>query len=140
LISATKKDIIQKNVASFAENKPKVKRKQVDVWDEVEVKCFLEFVSQANTRYYMAFHLAIATGMRQGEILGIRWKDIDFDRRLISVKQSLSHDGKEFGPPKTETSIRSISLDEKTLKLLKQKRDAVLEEKISLITITWISI
>jgi integrase len=122
LISATKKDMIQKNVASFADNKPKVKRKQVDVWDEFEVKRFLEFVSGANTRYYTALHLAIATGMRQGEILGLRWQDVDLVRRQITVNQTLSHDGKEFGQPKTESSIRSISIDDRTVEVLENQR------------------
>jgi integrase len=129
LISATRKDMIQKNPAAFADNKPKIKRKQVDVWDEFEVKRFLDFVSRANTRYYTALHLAIATGMRQGEILGLRWQDVDLSRKLISVKQTLSHDGKEFGPPKTESSIRSISIDDRTVEVLEQQRSFILLEK-----------
>lgn len=129
LISATRKDLIQKNVASLAENKPKVKRKLVDVWDEIEVRRFLEYVTKAPTRYYIAFHLAFATGMRQGELLGLRWQDIDLSRRIISVRQTLSHDGKEFGIPKTEKSIRSISIDEKTAALLDQHHKTILKEQ-----------
>lgn len=129
LISAVKKDMIQKNVAAFVENKPKIKRTLVEVWDELEVKHFLDYVSKANTRYYMVFHIAIATGMRQGEILGLRWCDVDFDRRLISVKQTLSHNGSEFGLTKTSSSNRTISLDEKTMKLLMQHRAAEIKER-----------
>lgn len=79
----------------------------------------------------MAFHLALATGMRQGEILGLRWSDIDFDRRLISVRQTLSHDGKELkSGAKTKTIIRTISIDPNTARLLQKHRRVILSEKI----------
>jgi integrase len=129
LISASRKDLIQKNVASLAGNKPKVKRKLVNVWDEIETRQFLGYVTRAPTRYYIAFHLAFATGMRQGEILGLRWQDIDFSRRIISVRQTLSHEGKSFGTPKTDNSIRSISIDGKTAGLLEQHHTTILAEQ-----------
>lgn len=129
LISAVKKDLIPKNVAALAENKPKVKRKPVEVWDEQDVRHFLQVVRESGSRYYIAFHLALTTGMRQGEILGLRWQDIDFKRNLISVRQTLSHDGKEFGIPKTESSIRSITIDSNTLEALKQHQTVVSKEK-----------
>lgn len=131
LISASKKDIIPKNVASYADNKPKVKRKQVEVWDDIETRRFLEHTATQKTRYYIAFHLALATGMRQGEILGLRWMDVDLNRKIISVRQTLSHDGKEFGTPKTESSIRSITIDEVTVEALKKHRNMITQEKWS---------
>jgi integrase len=129
LISACKKDILPKNVAALAENKPKVKKKHFEVWDEHEVRYFLEYAQQSVTRYYIALLLALTTGMRQGEILGLRWKDIDTTRKTITVNQTLSHDGKEFKAPKTEFSIRSIKLDDDTLEVLKQHKKAILREK-----------
>lgn len=129
LISAAKKDIIPKNVAVLADNKPKVKRKQVNVWDTHEVTKFLNFTKEFGTRYYIAYHLAVTTGMRQGEILGLRWQDIDFGRNIITVRQTLSHDGKDFGPPKTESSIRSITIDPATLEALKTHQKLIEQEK-----------
>lgn len=38
----------------------------------------------------MLFHLAVTTGMRRGEILGLRWKDVDFNKGIVSVRQTLS--------------------------------------------------
>jgi integrase len=116
-------------VAAFADNKPKVKRKQVDVWNEVEARGFLKFVAEAKSRYYIAFHLSITSGARQGEVLGLRWMDCDLERKIISIRQSLSHDGKEFGLPKTESSIRSISIDNDTVEALKQHRKLIEREK-----------
>lgn len=129
LISASKKEIIPKNVASLADNKPKVRRKQVDVWDAHEVKNFLDFVKSYNTRYYIVFHLALTTGMRQGEILGLRWQDIDYGRNIITVRQSLNHDGLDFSAPKTENSIRSITIDEFTSQALKLHQKFIEAEK-----------
>jgi integrase len=129
LISAVRKDIIPKNAAALAENKPKVKRRLVEVWDEHEARDFLAFIQQSRSRYYIAFLLALSTGMRQGEILGLRWKDIDFKHNLITVRQTLSHDGKEFGVPKTEHSIRSIKIDVDTTDALKQHKKVITKEK-----------
>lgn len=54
--------------------------------------------------------------MRQGEILGLRWKDIDEENRTISIVQTLSHDGKEFNVgAKTDSGNRVIAIDEQTL-------------------------
>ena len=44
----------------------------------------------------MAFYIAITTGMRQGEILGLRWQDLDFKNQSLCIKQTLKHDGKGF--------------------------------------------
>jgi integrase len=129
LISAVKKDLILKNVALYVDNKPKIKRSKVEVWDDIEVKHFLKFILESKNRYYTALHLAIFTGMRQGEILGLRWHDVDLIRKKISVNQTLEHDGKEFGTPKTESSIRPITIDDNTVKVLENHRSFLLAEK-----------
>lgn len=51
--------------------------------------------------------------MRQGEILGLRWKDIDFQRKLIFVRQILTHDGKELkNGAKKMSGTRTISISD----------------------------
>jgi integrase len=131
LNEAVKLKIIPFNEASLVDP-PKVKRKQLHVWNVEEVKRFLKFVEESNTRYYIAFHIALATGMRQGEILGLRWIDVDLDRHVISIRQTLSHDGKEFIPgAKSASGIRSIAIDSDTVKALLKHRDFIQEEKKS---------
>lgn len=66
------------------------KKKAIDIntfndWDEAQA--FLDFT--ANTRYHNIFKLAIITGMRISEILGLPWKNIDFESRTINVSQQL---------------------------------------------------
>lgn len=131
LNAAEKEQLIPKNFASLMSDKPKVKKKALQVWDISEVQSFLKTAKDSNTRYYIAFHLALTTGMRQGEILGLRWSDIDFERKIISVNQTLTHDGKELKVgTKTLTSIRSISIDSVTMDELQKHHEFVNEEKL----------
>lgn len=62
------------------------------------------------------------TGMRCGECLGLQWSDIDFDKRCITVKHSLSVVGGEYllTTPKTKTSLRTIYMNETLCELLKK--------------------
>ncbi|RYG72133.1 hypothetical protein EU245_11650 [Lentibacillus lipolyticus] len=90
LKQGVKFEYILKNVTEFIELR-KVQKKEVEVWDLDEVQHFLE-VTKSN-RYYIVYQIAINTGMRQSEILGLRWKDIDFERGVLNVRQTLSHFG-----------------------------------------------
>jgi integrase len=74
---AEKTQLIPKNYASLV-HKPKLRRKELQVWDVSEVQQFLTLASK-DPYTYLAFHLGLLTGMRQGEILGLRWIDIDFE-------------------------------------------------------------
>jgi integrase len=68
--------------------------------------------------------------MRQGEILGLRWIDIDFENQLLFVRQTLSHDGKEFIPgAKTSSGIRSIAIDQDTADVLKKHYEKIPKDK-----------
>jgi integrase len=62
--------------------------------------------------------------MRRGELLGLRWSDVDLDTGSLSVRQQLVRGGKEisFGPPKTQAGRRSIRLDAVTVRVLRSHR------------------
>jgi integrase len=103
----------------------------MNVWNQKEVKKFLTF-SRSNL-HFLVFHLALYTGMRQGEILGLRWEDVNFENGTISIRQTLSHDGKTFlVGAKTKTSIRTITLAEETLVLLKNQKLKFIKQKLVL--------
>ena len=70
------------------------------------------------------FVLAIATGMRQGELLALRWRDLDWATRRVAVRHTLVRMGGRwwFGDPKTATSQRPIDLTEPTLEVLRAHR------------------
>lgn len=125
---AEKMQLIEKNYASIV-IKPNTKRKQLQVWDVQEVQHFLQVASK-EPYTYIAFHLALLTGMRQGEILGLRWCDVHFESQMLFVRQTLSHDGKEFLPgAKTSSGIRSIALDPETVNILKNHQKRYEENK-----------
>lgn len=121
---------ISKNVAN-AVTPPRVKKVKFEVWTEDQLKQFLDEAKK--NRFYVAFELAASTGMRIGEILGLRWKDVDLDGHKLSVRQAYTkgHSGYEFHEPKTASGERSIALFSDTVDLLreyKDKQDAEKEE------------
>jgi Site-specific recombinase XerD len=103
--------IIKENPALFIIDKPKVEKREVIVWTADDAR---KFVAESENvgRYWFAFKLALTTGMRQGEILGLRWKDVDFKNNIIRITQTLSHDGKILKTgAKTTSSVRPIAID-----------------------------
>jgi integrase len=88
---------------------PKIEKKTVKTWTIEEVKMFLE--SLTTERYKTAFYIAIYTGMRRGEILALKWSDVDLKNGVLSVTGG-----------KTKSAARQISLSAAlVLELKKQK-------------------
>jgi integrase len=75
--------------------------------------------------------LAISTGLRQGELLGLRWDDIDLDGGILSVRRILSRSkgGPRFTEPKTVKSRRSVKLTPQAIEALERHRAAQDEER-----------
>lgn len=112
---------------------PKVKKAEMKVWDTNQVNFFLENVTNIKrpSKYITAYLLAILTGMRQGEILGLRWMDIDFHTKQIFISQTLSHDGKELrNSTKTRAAKRAIHIPNVLINHLKIERKKFLEDKL----------
>ncbi|MEK4636832.1 site-specific integrase [Bacillus sp. FSL W8-0519] len=128
LAYAVRHEIVKKNVADvISPPTAGADARTVNTWTEEEVLLFLENAKES--RYYIAYLLAITCGMRKGEILGLQWKDIDFERRTLSVNRSLSHITKEFHEPKTSSGKRLIVLPEITLLALQEHLLKINEEK-----------
>lgn len=120
-------ELIKKNPCEKA-TLPKMKKGETSVWTDDEAKTFLNSIK--DNRLYCLFYIALHTGMRQGELLGLRWKDIDFKHKRLSIKQVMSHDAKEmYLGAKTEAGNRSIDLGDKALEILKEHRTKQEEEK-----------
>lgn len=101
---------------------PKIPKAETKVWTEEELVRFLEFTK--NSRYYIIFLLAATTGMRRGEVLGLKWDDIDLKSGKLTVRRSYTRGlvGHIFQEPKTRAGIRSIVLPQQTIDALKQHR------------------
>ena len=65
---------------------PKVPKREMATWTPEQAAQFLESVR--GDRLYAVYYLALATGMRRGEILGLKWSDIDFGRMRINVQRA----------------------------------------------------
>jgi integrase len=106
-----------------------VKCKQRDVKDRrVLTICEQEdFVKYAqHSMYYQAYVLALETGLRVGEIGGLKWSDVDFKNRTIHVQRTLLFNkekgGFYFGKPKTKTSNRIVPLTDLAIEMLNQQK------------------
>jgi integrase len=125
---AEKMLLIPKNHASVV-TLPKIRRRELQVWDVEQVQQFLKVASK-DPYMYIAFHLALLTGMRQGEILGLRWSDVDFESQMLFVRRTLSHDGKEFLPgAKTTSGVRSVAVDPSTIHVLQRHHQRIMDDK-----------
>lgn len=94
LKKAERWSLILKNPASLVD-RPMAVKKEVTVWDLEQVKSFLKH-ADGTGRYSIAYLIALTTGMRKGEILGLRWKDVDYERHCVRITQTVSNDGKRF--------------------------------------------
>ena len=97
---------------------PTPKKKAPITLSEGEIVKFLESVKYH--RWYPIYVLAVGTGMREGEILGLRWEDVDLENGVISVTNTVyTIRGKTYiGEPKSENSRRTIALPEYALDVL----------------------
>lgn len=107
--------------------KQKIKEdKDLNFYDKEELKEFLSVLEKGkNHRAYVFFRLLAFTGMRKGEALALKWSDIDFDNKTVNINKAVSRKatGLYIQTPKTPASIRRISLDDKTLNILKDFKD-----------------
>ena len=128
-----RKGSVVRNVAEAADP-PKLssaKRKDIKAWTADELRKFLDSIR--DDRLYPAFHLSSHTGMRRGEILGLRWSDLDLGAALVSVRQALISVAYEMqiSDVKTGYGRRVIDLDEGTVAVLRRWRKAQTEERVA---------
>lgn len=96
-----------------------------------EVQLMLEHAK--DTPYYALLFLAVRTGMRRGELLGLRWQDVDLQGKIIKVRQSLAYTpekGLFYKPPKNKKSRRTIDITSEVIDVLKQHKKEQAEAKL----------
>ena len=127
LEKAIDSDLLTKNVAKQLNtviSKEDKKERRVLTVSEAEL-----FLGEAQSSYYYnLFVLALETGMRIGELCGLRWQDIDFEKKVLYVRHTLCYfrkDGKyifEMHDAKTKNGRRTIPLTTKALETLRRQR------------------
>lgn len=74
-----------------------------------------------------AISMLLSLGLRQGELVGLKWKDIDLDKQRISINRSTTYTGSRFGmvtkTPKTKTSIRQIPIPTNLMQTLLEYKE-----------------
>ncbi|HHV75739.1 MAG TPA: site-specific integrase [Thermoanaerobacterium sp.] len=146
LEQAAKWGLIPRNPADLVDA-PRIKREEMKVFTPDEVDRFLD--AAKNDRYYALYVLAVLVGLRQGELLGLKWDVIDFDAGTLQVCRQLQKvrvdvPSKEnpgstekvwewqFKEPKSAKSRRTINLPGLALAALKEHRKKQLEERLRL--------
>lgn len=113
---AQRQGLVAQNWSKLAEV-PRHEKREMSVWDESQVSQFLQFIN-ADPFYRLVF----ATGMRRGEIIGLQWKDIDWQAGMIQVRRQVCEPeggGFIFQNPKTERGRRAIRLGKGMLEALR---------------------
>ena len=115
---ALKTGRVHRNVATLVDP-PARPHTEVTPLTALEVRKFLEAAEEDRLR--ALYVLAIGTGLRQGELLALRWSDIDFEASMLTVRHTLRRGTRTLEEPKTERARR-------TLRLGVEAREALLEQ------------
>ncbi len=121
--------MVPRNVCE-AVDRPQVRRDEMQPLDAQQTKELLGAARAGGDRLEALYVLAVHTGMRLGELLGLKWKDVDLDGESLRVNCALS-EGK-FTVPKTKKSRRRIDLSATGVAALKAHRKRQLEERVRL--------
>ncbi|MGL5258383.1 MAG: tyrosine-type recombinase/integrase [Proteocatella sp.] len=100
------------------------------IWNEMELKHFLQLVDELkdnpmNIKHQLMFYISLLTGARKGELCALTWDKINFEEKSIYIDKSLQFVkgvNRDFGKPKTKSSVRKLYLDDRIVKLLKKHK------------------
>jgi integrase len=120
LSDAMRWGLVERNVAALADppRQTETAGRHIRTWTSEELRRFLDHVR--DERLFPAWLLHATTGMRRGEVLGLRWVDVDLPSQRLAVRKTLVMVGNEVqvSDPKTKRSVRTIDLDTQTVSVL----------------------
>ena len=131
--SALENDLIAKNpVTKSVKCTSGRKPKEMRALTIEEQRLFLETVK--GTSNYNQYALILQTGLRTGEMIGLRWSDVDFENRVIHIRRTMEyrHSMGEWriGEPKTKNSIRNVPLTQEAIDILKKQKKKLKSLKV----------
>jgi integrase len=120
--------LISRNV-TVAVTAPRQTRKEIQALPSEQVRAFLQ--AAKSDRLEALYLLALHTGLRQGELLGLRWSDVDLDKGMLQVRRirSAAKGAPTFTTPKNNKS-RSVRLTARAVQTLRDHRKRQIEEKL----------
>jgi integrase len=121
---------IPRNPADDADP-PRPAAVEMSIWNPEQLRVFIGSVRL--DRLFAVWFLAATTGMRRGELLGLRWSDIDLEAGTASVRQIRTVARYEVLTltPKTDNGVRTIALDPETVSALRAYRVRQIEERLA---------
>jgi integrase len=119
---------LRRNVADKFTRNLRPERKPKKVWTPAQVRAFLTHRKEAGDRLYALWATDLGTGMRRGEVLGLRWdEDVFLDEEVpyLRVEQTSIVVDREVvtSTPKTESSYRTVTIDAETAAVLRAHRE-----------------
>jgi integrase len=124
--------VVARNVASTVDA-PRVKAHEVEILTPTQIQTVLDTLRGKSL--YPIVATALGTGLRRGELLALRWQDVDLDNAHLRVERTLEQTkrgGLLFKAPKTKYGRRLVTLPPSTVTLLREHRKAQLELRVAL--------
>jgi integrase len=122
LNQALKWELVSRNVATLVET-PRITQEEMSALDEQQARALLHVLK--GDRLEALYRVALSLGLRRGEVLGLRWQDIDFDTATLRIAQTVQRtrtQGLIIDTPKTKSSLRTLSIPPVLLAVLKRHR------------------
>jgi integrase len=131
LADALKNDMIAKNVAT-AQQPPKREGKEVVILTDEQVKALLPALE--GCAMYTPAITALFTGLRRGELLALRWANVDLDAKVARVREALeeTESAIRVKEPKTRKGLRDVTLPDLVVEVLRKHRQLQLEQRLAL--------
>jgi integrase len=111
---------------------PKIRKKEKLLYSEAELKKFLTALEDAPLKYRVFFSLIIHSGARRGEILGLMFKDFDFNKNKVKIRRTALYDaelGDYTDTPKTEASRRTLNFSPEIMELVRKHQEEQAAER-----------
>jgi integrase len=124
---ALKTGKVLRNVATLVDL-PRRARFQHEPLSRDEIRAFLESV--LGERFGPIYVLAIAMGLRQGELLALRWADVDLDSGTVTIRHTLQRDTRTLAEPKTDSARRTLRLGQEAVTALREHRRRQASERL----------
>lgn len=131
LATAERQGLLARNPADLV-NAPRMRQTEIHPLDLAQSRALLE--AARGDRLEALYVLAVTTGMRQGELLALRWRDVDLDAQHLQVRGTLvwrAPEGFSIGQPKTKRSRRRLDLSNEAVAALRRHRITQAEDRLA---------